>query len=58
MVQRPSIKQLTLTYQEVAYDFRKEVRRQIKTRIPVGNRVAKGSFGPSFTATTGGKEAY
>jgi len=58
MVQRPSIKQLTLTYREVAHDFRKEVKRQTRARIPAGNRVAKGSFGPSFAATTGGKEAY
>lgn len=58
MLQRPSIKQLTLTYREVAHDFRKEVRRQTKARVPAGNRVAKGSFGPSFAATKDGKKAY
>ncbi|KAK4170956.1 hypothetical protein QBC36DRAFT_108658 [Triangularia setosa] len=45
--------QLTLTYRMVANDFREEVRQSTKARIPVGSRIAKGSFGPSFA----GKEA-
>ena len=45
--------QLTLTYRAVANDFREEVRQSTKARIPVGSRIAKGSFGPSFA----GKEA-
>jgi len=45
--------QLTLTYRTVANDFREEVRQLTKARIPVGSRIAKGSFGPSFA----GKEA-
>jgi len=58
MVQRPSIKQLTLTYQEVAHNFQKEVKRQTKARIPASNQIAKGSFSPSFAAITGSKKAY
>jgi len=45
--------QLTLNYRAVANDFREEVRQLTKARIPVGSRIAKGSFGPSFA----GKEA-
>ncbi|KAK0734713.1 hypothetical protein B0T26DRAFT_633254 [Lasiosphaeria miniovina] len=58
LVQQTKIKQLTLTYREVAHDFRKEARRLANARVPVGNRVGKGSFGPSFAAITRGKEAY
>jgi len=45
--------QLTLDYRAVANDFREEVRQSTKARIPIGNRIEKGSFGPSFA----GKEA-
>jgi hypothetical protein len=45
--------QLTLNYRAVANDFREEVRQSTKARIPVGNRIAKGSFGPSFAAKEG-----
>lgn len=45
--------QLTLTYRAVANDFREEVRQLTKARIPAGNRIAKGSFGPSFAAKEG-----
>jgi len=49
--------QLTLDYRAVANDFREEVRQSTKARIPVGSRIAKGSFGPSFAAKEG-KDAY
>ncbi|KAK4207967.1 hypothetical protein QBC37DRAFT_85266 [Rhypophila decipiens] len=49
----PKSAQLTLNYRAVANDFREEVRQSTKARIPVGSRIAKGSFGPSFA----GKEA-
>ncbi|KAK0631526.1 hypothetical protein B0T14DRAFT_597161 [Immersiella caudata] len=45
--------QLTLNYRAVANDFREEVRQSTKARILVSNRIAKGSFSPSFA----GKEA-
>ncbi|KAM7182533.1 hypothetical protein V8F33_014239, partial [Rhypophila sp. PSN 637] len=45
--------QLTLSYRAVANDFREEVRQLTKARIPAGNRIAKGSFGPSFAAKKG-----
>jgi len=45
--------ELTQNYRAVANDFREEVRQSTKARIPVGSRIAKGSFGPSFA----GKEA-
>jgi len=58
MVQKPSIKQLTLTYWKVTYNFRKEIKRQAKVWILISNQVTKGSFGPSFTTTKGSKKAY
>lgn len=53
----PKSAQLTLNYRAVANDFREEVRQSTKARIPVGNRIAKGSFGPSFAGKEA-KEAY
>ena len=45
--------QLTLTYRTVANDFREEVQQLTKACIPVGSRIVKDSFSPSFA----GKEA-
>jgi len=47
---------LTLNYRAVPNDFREEVRQSTKARITVGNRIAKGSFGPSFAAKEGKSE--
>ncbi|KAK0725786.1 hypothetical protein B0H67DRAFT_551256 [Lasiosphaeris hirsuta] len=50
--------QLTLTYREMANDFREEVRQDTKARNPTSHRIIKGSFSPSFAGTKGAKEAY
>ena len=48
LAKEPLVQQLTLTYQEVVIDFRKEVRKSIKARNPAGHRIGIQSFGPSF----------
>ena len=53
LVKEEKATQLTLTYREVANDFREEVRQSTKARIPGSHRIAKGSFSPSFAAKEG-----
>ena len=49
LAKKPKVQRLTLIYQKVAINFRKEVRKSIKARNPAGHRIGIGSFGPSFT---------